>query len=172
MAVTSAASRSPISARPGRSLDGSSLATTWSYLPNSGDRRLSGIANTGLASGQHTNFTFTTNVINQITSLTQSSDVSAATPTAASQTATFNALNQISSLNSQSVTYDANGNLTSDGTRTYTWDAENRLISVVTAGGSGQTLSFSYDGFGRCTTIATTPSGGSTVTASYLWCGS
>jgi YD repeat-containing protein len=151
-----------------RALSGSSLATTWTYLPNSGDRRLAGIANAGLSSGQYTNFTFTTNVINQITGLTQSSDATAATPTAASQTATFNALNQISTLNSQSYSYDANGNLTSDGTRTYTWDAENRLIGVATGGSSGQSLSFSYDGFGRRTSIATTPSGGSTVTSAYL----
>jgi hypothetical protein len=43
-----------------RTLAGSTLATTWRYLPNSGDRRLSGIDNTGLTAGQYSNYVFTT----------------------------------------------------------------------------------------------------------------
>jgi YD repeat-containing protein len=60
-----------------RTLASSTLATTWSYLPNSGDRRLSGIANTGLSSGQYSNYAYTTTPENQITSITETSDASA-----------------------------------------------------------------------------------------------
>ncbi len=42
-----------------RQLASSTLATTWSYLTNTNDRRLAGIANTGLTAGQFSNFTYT-----------------------------------------------------------------------------------------------------------------
>ena len=52
-----------------RQLASSTLATSWSYLPNSGDRRLAGIDNTGLSSGQYSNFTFTTTPEDFITAI-------------------------------------------------------------------------------------------------------
>ena len=53
-----------------RALASSSLATTWTYLPNSGDRRLASITTTGLSSGQSTGFQFISNAEGQITSRT------------------------------------------------------------------------------------------------------
>ncbi len=41
----------------GRQLASSTLATTWSFLGNTGDRRLAGIANVGLSASQFSNFT-------------------------------------------------------------------------------------------------------------------
>lgn len=43
-----------------RQLASSTLATAWTYLNNAGDRRLAGIANTGLSAGHFSNFIFTT----------------------------------------------------------------------------------------------------------------
>src|SRR6185312_4899307 len=57
-----------------RTLASSTLTTNWSYLPNAGDRRLSGISNTGLTAGQFSNYTYTTTSENQITGITESSD--------------------------------------------------------------------------------------------------
>ena len=71
-----------------RTLASSTLATNWSYLPNSGDRRLSGIGNTGLTAGQFSNYTYTTTPENQITGITETSDASAVYPVAGTQTAT------------------------------------------------------------------------------------
>ncbi len=52
-----------------RALTGTTLATTLSYLPNSGDRRLAGIASVGLSSGQSSSFTYTSNDVGWITVL-------------------------------------------------------------------------------------------------------
>ena len=142
-----------------RTLASSTLATNWSYLPNSGDRRLSGISNTGLTAGQFSNYTYTTTPENQITGITESSDASAVYPVAGTQTATYNNLNQLTNLSGQALTFDANGNLTSDGQRTYTWDAENRLVGVTYPGASGKATAFAYDGLGRRVSIASTPAG-------------
>ena len=156
-----------------RTLASSTLATNWSYLPNSGDRRLSGINNTGLTAGQFSNYTYTTTPENQITGIAESSDASAVYPVAGTQTATYNNLNQLTSLSGQALTFDANGNLTSDGQRNYTWDAENRLLGITYPGASGKATAFTYDGLGRRVSIASTPAGGgSATTTSYLWCGS
>ncbi|WIM09099.1 MAG: hypothetical protein OJF58_000050 [Enhydrobacter sp.] len=156
-----------------RTLSGSTLATTWSYLPNSGDRRLSGIANTGLAAGQYSNYAFTTTPENFISGITESSDASAVYPTAGTQTATYNNLNQLTNLSGQTLTFDADGSLTSDGQRTYSWDAENRLVGIAYPGQPGKATAFTYDGLGRRVSIASTPpGGGSATTTSYLWCGS
>ncbi len=155
-----------------RQLASSTLATTWSYLTNTGDRRLAGIANTGLTAGQFSNFAYTTSPENFITGITESSDVSAVYPAAGSQTATYNTLNQLTNLSGQALTFDANGNLTSDGQRTYAWDAENRLVGIGYPGVSGKATAFTYDGLGRRATISSTPAGGGTATVtSYLWCG-
>jgi YD repeat-containing protein len=113
-----------------RQLASSTLATAWSYLTNTGDRRLAGIANTGLTAGQFSNFTYTTAPENFITGITESSDAAAVYPASSSQTATYNTLNQLINLSGQARTFDANGNLTADGQRTYAWDAENRLVGI------------------------------------------
>src|SRR6185312_7489947 len=155
-----------------RQLASSTLATTWSYLDNTGDRRLAGIANTGLTAGQFSNFTYTTTPENFITGITESSDASAVYPALGSQTATYNTLNQLTNLSGQALTFDANGNLTADGQRTYAWDAENRLVGITYPGVSGKATAFTYDGLGRRATISSTPPGGGSATVtSYLWCG-
>jgi len=157
----------------GHALASSTLATTWSYLTNTNDRRLSGINNVGLSAGQFSTYAFTTTPENFISGITETSDASAVYPAAGTQTATYNNLNQLINLSGQALTWDANGNLTSDGQRTYSWDAENRLVGIAYPGVSGKQTAFSYDGLGRRTTIASTPpGGGSAVTTSYLWCGS
>lgn len=162
-----------------RQLASSTLATDWTYLSNSGDRRPSGISTTGLSSGQYTDFAFTTNAENQITGMTQTSDAAISyPPSTAQQTAGYNNLNQITALqnpppSSQPYSYDADGNLLSDGTRTYTWDAENRLVGIAYPGSAGKATAFTYDGLGRRVQITDTPAGGGTpVTTNYIWCGS
>lgn len=155
-----------------RALTSSTLATSWSYLTNAGDRRLSGINNTGLSAGQYSNYSFTTTPENFIGGITETSDAAAVYPTAGTQTAAYNSLNQLTNLSGQPLTFDAVGNLTSDGARTYTWDAENRLLGIAYPGVSGKATAFTYDGLGRRVTIASTPAGGgSATTTSYLWCG-
>jgi RHS repeat-associated protein len=161
-----------------RTLANSSLATIWTYLPNSGDRRLVSITTTGLSSGQSTGFQFTTNAENQITGTTETSDATIAyPPSAAQQTASYNNLNQLTTLQnpppaSQALTYDADGNLLSDGTHDFTWDAESRLVGITYPGQSGKATSFTYDGLGRRVGITSTPAGGGTaVTTDYVWCG-
>ena len=157
----------------GRALASSTLATTWSYLTNTNDRRLSGISNVGLTAGQFSTFAYATTPENFIGGITETSDATAVYPVAGTQTATYNTLNQLTNLSGQALTFDAVGNVTSDGARSYTWDAENRLLGIAYPGVSGKATAFTYDGLGRRVTIASTPpGGGSATTTSYLWCGS
>jgi RHS repeat-associated protein len=64
--------------------------------------------------------------------------------------ATFNAANQMLSLNDKMFQYDLNGNLTSEtspaGVKTYSWGDRNRLVGIS---GPGLTASFKYDALGR-----------------------
>lgn len=150
----------------------STVATTWSYLPNAGDRRLAGIANVGLATSQQSTYQITTTPENFITSITETSDTSTVYPAAATQTASYNNLNQLSTLSGQSLSYDANGNLLSDGQRVYAWDAENRLVKITYPAQTGKQTSFVYDGLDRRVKIISTPAGGgAAVTTRYTWCG-
>ena len=48
---------------------GANLATSWSYLSNTGDRRLAGISNVGLATSQFSNYQFTTTPENFISAI-------------------------------------------------------------------------------------------------------
>ena len=154
-----------------RQLASSTLATTFSYFNNAGDRRLAGVANVGLTAGQFSTFSFTTTPEDFIGGITETADTAAVYPPAGTQTATYNALNQLTNLSGQARTYDAIGNLTSDGTRTYSWDAESRLVGIGYPGQPGKASAFTYDGLGRRTAIAETPpGGGAAVTTSYLWC--
>ncbi|TGQ51032.1 peptidase C39 [Mesorhizobium sp. M1C.F.Ca.ET.193.01.1.1] len=155
-----------------RQLTGSTLSTTWSYLPNSGDRRLAGISNVGLSAAQYSTFLYTTTPENQISSVTETSDATTVYPAALTQTAAYNNLNQLTNLSGQALSFDANGNLLSDGQRTYGWDAENRLVTISYPGQPGKATTFAYDGLGRRTAITSTPTSGSAVTTSYIWCGS
>jgi RHS repeat-associated protein len=155
-----------------RQLASSTLATTWGYLPNSGDRRLASIDSTGLSAGQYSNYTYTTTPENFITAIGEISDASSVYPGSLTQSGAYNNLNQLTNLSGQTLTYDADGNLLSDGQRNYTWDAESRLVGISYPGQSGKLTAFSYDGLGRRTIIASTPvGGGSAVTTSYIWCG-
>lgn len=156
-----------------RQLANSTLSTTWTYLPNSGDRRLAGIDNTGLSSSQYSNYSYATTPVNLITGITETSDALAGYPSSGSQAAMYNNLNQLTNLSGQAFTYDADGNLTSDGTRDYTWDAENRLIGITYPSQPGKQTIIGYDGLGRRTQIVSTPvGGGAAVATSYIWCGS
>jgi RHS repeat-associated protein len=149
----------------------STLATTWSYLPNSGDRRLAGINNVGLATSQFSNYQFTTSPENLISAVTETSDTSLSYPSPDTQAAIYNNLNQLTNLSGQALAYDANGNLLSDGQRNYAWDAENRLVGITYPSLPGKQTAFAYDGLGRRTAITSTPAGGgSAVTISYVWC--
>ena len=155
-----------------RQLASSTLATTWSYLTNTDDRRLAGINNVGLTSGHFSTFAYTTTPENFIAAITETSDATAVYPPAGSQAATYNTLNQLTNLSGRALTYDAVGNLTSDGQRTYAWDAENRLVLITYPGQPGKQTAFTYDGQGRRRTIVSTPpGGGSATTTAHLWCG-
>jgi RHS repeat-associated protein len=153
-----------------RQLASSTLSSSWSYLPSSGDRRLSQISNVGLSAGQYSTYQYTTMPESLINSITETSDSSAVYPSAGSQTATYNNLNQLTNLSGQALSFDANGNLLSDGLRNYTWDAENRLIGITYPSQPGKQTTFSYDGLSRRTAISSTPPGGGPTTTSYLWC--
>jgi RHS repeat-associated protein len=150
----------------------SSLKTTWSYLDNARDRRLSGIANTGLTTGQYSNFTFETSPENFITGITQASDAAVVEPTPSAQAVSFNNLNQIAQVSGQAYSYDANGNLLSDGEHIYSWDAENRLVVITYASQPGKQTQFTYDALSRRVEIDEMPAGGGSAVASkYVWCG-
>lgn len=156
-----------------RQLANSTLATSWSYLPNSGDRRLAELSNVGLSIGQHSAYQFTTTPENFITAIAETSDAATTYPSPGSQSASYNNVNQITDFSSQALTWSANGNLLSDGQRTYSWDAENRLVGIEYSAEPGKATSFAYDGLGRRTAITSTPAGGGApVSASYIWCGS
>lgn len=127
----------------------STLKTAWSYLPNSGDRRLSQIADTGLTAGQYTTLAFGTTPENQIASVTETSDAAALYPATLTQSASYNNLNELTSLSGQARTYDLNGNLLTDGQRSYAWDAENRLVGITYPGTPGKATAFTYDGLDR-----------------------
>ena len=159
----------------GRQLAGSTLATTWSYLSNTGDRRLAGIANVGLSSGQYSTYAYTTTPENFIAGIAETSDSAAVYPSTGTQTASYNNVNALTSLSGGPMSYDANGNLLADGLRTYQWDAESRLVGISYPGFPGQigkATTFAYDGLGRRTTITSTLAGGGPRgTSGGLWWG-
>lgn len=156
-----------------RQLANSTLSTSWGYLPNSGDRRLASIDNTGLSADQFSNFAFTTTPEYLIAAITENSDAATVYPTTSALTATYNSLNQLTNLSGQTLTYDADGNLLSDGQHNYSWDAENRLIAITYPAEPGKQTGFTYDGLGRRTAISSVPTGGGTaVVTTYVWCSS
>jgi RHS repeat-associated protein len=90
-------------------------------------------------------------------------------PTAATKAATYNTVNELTSLAGQPFAYDANGNLVSDGQRNYAWDAENRLVKINNISSGTKTV-FAYDGRDRRAAMTTTTAG-SPTTQYHLWCG-
>ncbi|KAA3445852.1 peptidase C39 [Mesorhizobium sp. SARCC-RB16n] len=152
-----------------RQLASSTLSTSWTYLPNSGDRRLAQINNVGLSASQFSTYQYITTPENLITAIAENSDSSAVYPSVSTQTASYNNLNQLTNLSGQALSYDANGNLLSDGQRNYSWDAENRLVGISYPGRPDNFTAFAYDGLNRRTRITT--GGGATVATSYIWCG-
>ncbi len=62
--------------------------------------------------------------------------------------ATYNAANELTSLEGHTLTYDTNGNLTSNATSSYTYNDRNQLTSITQG---SNTWSFAYDPFGRRT---------------------
>ncbi|QCS54135.1 RHS repeat-associated core domain-containing protein [Priestia flexa] len=67
---------------------------------------------------------------------------------------TYNAGNELTSVNGQAYSYDPNGNLTNDGEETYIYDVENQLIEVKDK--SGNSLGkFTYDYDGKRTSMTT-----------------
>ena len=154
-----------------RQLASSTLSTAWTYLPNSGDRRLAGISNVGLSSGQYSTYQYTTVPGPFFNGVSETSDSAAVYPTTGTQTGTYNNLNQLTNLSGQALSFDVDGHLLSDGTRDYAWDAESRLVGITYPGQPGKSTAFAYDGLSRRTAISSTPTGGGTTTTSYMWCG-
>jgi YD repeat-containing protein len=136
------------------------------------DRRLAGISNIGLSSGQSSTYGYTTTPENVISAITETSDSPAVYPSALTQTGSYNNLNQLTNLSGQALSFDTNGNLLSDGQRNYSWDAENRMVGISYPGQPGKQTAFTYDGLSRRTAITSTPAGGSATVTSYMWCGS
>ena len=75
---------------------------------------------------------------------------------ATNYTATYNALNQISTSAAPGVS------------RTNEWDAEDRLVAVNTG---NQRTEFSYDGFGRLASLRLLTNGAQASLRRFVWCG-
>ena len=110
---------------------------------------MAGISNIGLSSGQYSTYGYTTTPENLISAITETSDSSTVYPSALTQTASYNNLNQLTNLSGQALSFDTNGNLLSDGQRNYSWDVENRLIGISYPGQSGKQTAFTYDGLSQ-----------------------
>jgi RHS repeat-associated protein len=169
--------------------------TAWSYLANSGDRRLAGIANTGMRQFSYTttpedlitrtvetgsrSWSYGYDEDNRLTSANYSTglqygstldsdgNIIALRRNSGTTFFTYNHLNELKTTEGCCInyTYDANGNLLFDGQRTYAWDAENRLVGIAYSGTSN-TTKFTYDGLGR--RVAITENAGNPTY--YQWC--
>jgi RHS repeat-associated protein len=177
---------------------GTAVGTSFTYLPNIGDRRLAGI------NDRIRRYQYNTTPEDLITGISEATSgkllrnwsfaydnanrlLGAVTSTGAAYsygydpawnitsddglTATYNNVNELTSFAGQAFVYDANGNLVSDGQRNYGWDAENRLVGITYAAQPNKQTAFAYDGLNRRTAITTTVSNAATTTY-YLWCGS
>lgn len=58
---------------------------------------------------------------------------------------TYNAANELVSVNGQSYVYDKNGNLVDDGIDLYEWDANNNLISIKAKSSGAKIADYKYD---------------------------
>ncbi|MEZ5400772.1 MAG: RHS repeat-associated core domain-containing protein [Bryobacteraceae bacterium] len=92
--------------------------------------------------------------------------------TAGNRAASFNAANQILSLQGDAggrdFAYDSNGNLASDGLRAYEWDARNRLVAIERGGRRSE---FRYDAFDRRIRIIEKDGGNVIDDTELVWCG-
>ncbi len=183
--------------RTSRQLQGSTIATTWTYQPNNGDRRLQAIGNSFGRAYQYTTtpgigitrimettpqtWDYTYDAADRL-SLAQSSagplytygydpagNITAMLGPGGNKTGSYNTVNQVTAFGGQSFIYDANGNLLDDGERTYQWDAANRLIGIDYTAQPGVHTAFSYDG--RHRRVSVVDQGGATGETRYLWCG-
>ena len=183
-----------------RRLTGGSVATAWSYLSNTGDRRLAAIANEHTGERQFNYTTTPEDLITQIKeeksgSLRQTWNIGydneyrllsadstsegkygyALDPTGnisafGTTAAAYNNVNELTKVGTQPYVSDADGELVADGARTYAWDADNRLVGITYTAQPGKQTSFAYDGQDRRVAITTTVSGIATTT-NYIWCG-
>ncbi len=175
-----------------RALAGGNVATAWSYLSNTGDRRLKSIVNTP---GREFDYTTTPDALiskimeqksgnlqrtwnlgydddNRLLTATSSPgakyayrlDPAGNIIKSGATTLTYNKVNE---LTNAGYIYDADGELVSDGVRSYAWDGEHRLVGVTEAGSRS---GFAYDGLNRRVVIRATAAG-KTTTADYIWCG-
>jgi RHS repeat-associated protein len=76
---------------------------------------------------------------------------------------TYNAANELTSLEGHTLTYDADGNLTGDATSSYTYNDRNQLTGLTQG---SNTWSFAYDPFGRRSSKTI-----NSTTTSYLYDG-
>jgi RHS repeat-associated protein len=188
--------------KTGRQIAGTSNQTAWSYLPNSGDRRLAAIDNFSIRKYQ-----FTTMPETLVSAITQQS-------ASGSQTWNFgyDDANRLTAATSTSalhydITLDPAGNirsaLTAGGTLNWSYNELNELVSGSTGSftydadgnrltdgsarnytwdaenrltsvtsGSQPISQFAYDALGRRIAITTTPSVGAPVATAFVWCGS
>ena len=120
--------------------------SSWSNdLPNF--RRLASIDNTGLSTGQYSNFAYTTTPENFITAIGETSDAAAVYPASLTQTATYNNLGTRDSPTcpgrSAYLTFDADGNLTSARTAQLHLGRREPPRSAITyPGQSGKSTAF------------------------------
>ena len=177
-----------------RQLAGTTFGTAWSYLPNTGDRRLASINNSGIRQ-----YRLTTTPENLITGISETSGGepllswtytydaayrlrNAATSTGASFGYTLDPADNITGFTTNSGTttavYNGVNEQTSLGGQVLSYDADGNLISdgqlaygwdaenrLIAITGTGVNVGFAYDGFNR--RVAITRSGSTTF---YLWC--
>jgi RHS repeat-associated protein len=175
--------------------------TAWSYLSNSGDRRLAKIANTSMRT-----FSFTTTPEDLITTMVETGPntwtyaydndnrlTTADTSTGLKYGATFDADGNMTSLKGSSATTTFTYNklnelvkLTAVSPVSYAYDANGNLLSDgqhsysydaenrlagILYTGTNAATAFAYDGLGRRVAITET-SGSTSATTDYQWCGS
>ena len=168
--------------------------TSWSYLANAQDRRLSAIGHpAGLRSHAYTSdayrilgvtetgtgtplapqtWSYSYDPADRLTlangpaAYQYQNDPADNLTNQASAQGSVNTLNQLTNWNTQTLTHDAAGNLTEDASWQYRYDAEQRLVTVAAQPPNTITYRFRYDGRGR-RVVETT---GNTDTR-LLWCG-
>src|SRR5208337_1630147 len=75
------------------------------------------------------------------------------------QTRTYNAANELSTIGTTSLYYDANGNLQNDGAYTYSYDQENRLTQATRNSDGAVVGQYAYDALSRRVEKLVNPAG-------------
>lgn len=133
------------------SVNGRSQPATWNLTYDAGDRLVASMSTVG------TEFTYAYDPADNILAVhTPGADASAS----------YNALNEVTTFAGDQFAYDLDGNLIDDGSRLYTWDAAGRLIGVTSKSVPSNVTTFKYDGLGRRVAIVSNG-----VETRYLWCG-